>query len=205
MKRLIFGRRIARQRFQADSADIALVREVLRPGDWVIDIGANYGAYALAFSEAVGEQGRVVAFEPVPDTLDILTSNVARFALQNVTVMGIAASDSFQRVGMAVPVGTDGVRNFYRAEVTVGASEFGVLAMPVDELGLSHPVRLIKVDAEGHDTEALRGLYRTIERDKPYLLIETVESETVQFLDQLGYQRTDVAGTANSLFRPQGG
>ena len=48
-----------------------------RPGDTVLDVGANIGIFSLWASERVGPSGRVVAVEPLPPIFDALVHNVA--------------------------------------------------------------------------------------------------------------------------------
>jgi protein-L-isoaspartate O-methyltransferase len=53
-------------------AELPFVRSVLGPGMRALDIGANYGVYALAMAQRVGRTGRVTAFEPAAATADYL-------------------------------------------------------------------------------------------------------------------------------------
>src|SRR5688572_10889140 len=48
--------------------ELDLVPFVLEPGATAVDVGANHGMWTLAFSDSVGPEGSVVAFEPVPLT-----------------------------------------------------------------------------------------------------------------------------------------
>lgn len=47
----------------------------MAPGDWALDIGANVGHYTKRMSDLAGPEGRVIAFEPVPDTFAVLCAN----------------------------------------------------------------------------------------------------------------------------------
>src|SRR5688572_23160072 len=57
--------------------EIKFLRRLLRPGQHVIDIGANYGVYALSMARAVGPTGRVWAFEPASSTAGLLAQSIA--------------------------------------------------------------------------------------------------------------------------------
>ena len=57
--------------------ELKFLRHVLRPGERVIDIGANYGVFALCMARAVGASGRVWAFEPASATASMLASGIA--------------------------------------------------------------------------------------------------------------------------------
>jgi hypothetical protein len=55
------------------------------------------------------------------------------------------------------------LKNYYGAAVTEQATGLQVITCPIDALALGGPVRVIKVDAEGHDAIVLRGARRLIE------------------------------------------
>ena len=76
LKRLFFAYQIRANRFFTAEKEFAIVDRLVSPGDWVLDIGANIGQYTKRFSDLVGHSGRVIAFEPVPDTFELLTSTL---------------------------------------------------------------------------------------------------------------------------------
>ena len=55
---------------------VSVVQRLLAPGDCFLDLGANLGYYTVIAAQAVGAQGRVVAFEPDPQNLQLLQRNV---------------------------------------------------------------------------------------------------------------------------------
>src|SRR3989338_10151644 len=57
--------------------EIKFLRRLLQPGQKVIDIGANYGVYALSMAQTVGATGFVWAFEPASDTVKLLADGIA--------------------------------------------------------------------------------------------------------------------------------
>ena len=59
-----------------DFDDMYFVSRYLRPGDAVMDVGANMGIYTLLMAAAVGPTGRLLAFEPGEGAFEILTANV---------------------------------------------------------------------------------------------------------------------------------
>ena len=48
--------------FRSDEPEFHQLQELVRTGDWVLDVGANVGQYTLRLSELVGKEGRVIAF-----------------------------------------------------------------------------------------------------------------------------------------------
>lgn len=171
------------------------------PGDWAVDLGANVGNYTARLSELVGPSGRVVAIEPVPETFELLASNLARFPLRNVTLLNLAASDRVGLAGMSVPTLDTGLENRYMAHLTETGGSLNVLSLPVDCLDLPIRVRLVKIDVEGHELSALRGMRALLVRDHPVLIIEGRSEEVAGFLEPLGYTYEDTPGSPNRLFK----
>ncbi len=58
--------------------ELGLLRGVVRPSDVAVDVGANIGYYTLLLAHLAGPRGRILAFEPEPDNLAELQTNVAR-------------------------------------------------------------------------------------------------------------------------------
>ncbi len=57
-------------------SDLALMLSFVRPGDWVIDIGAHVGTFSVPLAWAVGSTGHVFAFEPAPENFALLCENI---------------------------------------------------------------------------------------------------------------------------------
>jgi len=204
LRRLFFSRQIRRKRFFTDEQEYALLERYLSPGAWALDIGANVGHYAMRMSELVGASGRVIAFEPVPDTFALLSANARLFAHRNVSLLNVAASERSAVVGMQIPVFSEGLSNYYQAHVTADVTELTVLSIAVDALALDAPVRLVKIDVEGHELPVLRGMRALLERDHPVLIIETGSEETLAFLHDLRYGTERLPGSSNVVCRHVG-
>ena len=203
LKRLHFGRQIAQDRFDTSEAEYGLLPQLLQPGDWAIDVGANVGQYTKRFSDLVGPRGRVLAFEPVPATFALLAANAERFAHGNVSLFNAAVSDQLQVMGMAIPRFPTGLQNYYEAHLT-GAADAGVqvLTVSLDALSIAQKVALIKIDAEGHEAHVLAGMWQLIERSRPVLLIETGSDQLVDEVKRRGYAVARSAGSSNVVCRP---
>ena len=198
LKRLHFSRQARRGQFVTDEREFKRLPEWVRPGDWVLDIGANVGHYTARLSSLVGSQGRVIAFEPVPESFELLSSNVADCG--NVSLFNVAASSHARLVGMAMPRLDSGLVNYYQAQVTDHQSDRSVLAVPVDSLDLPHAVSLAKIDVEGHESDVLRGMTRLLERDHPILIVEGRSAEVQEFLMTRGYAFEDADDSPNRVF-----
>ncbi len=109
--------RILKSLKENDEIDLKVIRYLVNPGDYVIDIGANIGVYAKYLSEFVGMTGRVYSIEPIIPTFKILSYNVKKMRLKNVKLMNYAISDTVGYVIMEVPLYEFGGENFYQAKI----------------------------------------------------------------------------------------
>ena len=67
----------------------------VKPGSICFDVGANVGVYVLQFAHWAGSSGRVVAFEPNPAAVEILSSHIRLNEIENtVTIEKVAISDA---------------------------------------------------------------------------------------------------------------
>ena len=205
LKRIHFRRQIRRGTFVTPEPEYAILPSLISEGDWVIDVGANVGHYTKRFSELVGATGRVIAFEPVPETFSLLAANLQALSKANVTLINAAASDKTNLVGMSVPAFNTGLRNFYQAHLSNSPdSNLQVLTLSLENLNISNRIALIKIDAEGHEAGVLRGMRAILLRDKPTLIVETGSREVEDSIDSLGYTHQRLDGSPNVLFLAKG-
>jgi FkbM family methyltransferase len=198
LRRMFFRSQIRRRRFFTDEQEYVLLDRFLRAGDWVLDVGANVGHYTMRMAELVGPAGRVIAMEPIPDTFSLLAENVRHSGHANVSLLNCAASERTATVGMEIPRWPDGLENFYQAHVVSGTAALTILALSIDGLALP-PVRLVKVDAEGHELPVLHGMRALVERDHPVLIVETSTGEATRLLESWAYRVERLPGSSNVL------
>ncbi|MGB3797323.1 MAG: FkbM family methyltransferase [Alteraurantiacibacter sp.] len=143
-----------------------LIAHLVRPADICFDIGANIGYFTAQLAAICTGRGRVIAYEPDRANFGWLQRNVelARSAGYQVEAVQAAVSD---RTGRRKVV--QGAQSTLHTTVeTSGTDPDGVNAVSVDEeiarLGITGPVRLIKVDVEGHEPGVLRGMTQTVRR-----------------------------------------
>ena len=204
LKRIRYARQIRKGTFATDEPEYDRLSEWIRPGDWILDVGANVGHYTKRFSELAGASGRVVAFEPTPATFSLLAANAQLFAHPNVTLINAAVSDRADLVGLAIPQFDSGLVNYYEAHLAPAqAGELSVLTLAIDSLRVGHPIALVKIDAEDHEAAVLAGMKNLIEKDHPVLIVETGSKAVVETLSTLGYVPEKLPGSPNFLFRPK--
>jgi FkbM family methyltransferase len=144
----------------------AAVSELLGEGQTCVDVGANIGCITLLAARLVGPEGTVVAIEPNPENLDLLYAGIVANGYANVRVLPYAASDRRAVFSLA-----GGASNTHLA--AAGAGNHYAQSIVLDDLLADVPaVHLIKMDIEGYEPVALRGLVQTLERHRPILLTE---------------------------------
>ena len=200
LKRRHFSRQIKAGTFVSNESEFKRLEDWVGPGDWVLDVGANVGQYAARFSQIVGPAGRVIAFEPVPRTFELLSANAVQFPLQNITLINAAASDSIGIAGIAIPKFDTGLDNYYMANLTKEPAELSVLCLTIDALNIPRRISLAKVDVEGHELAALKGMEQLLRRDKPVLIVEGYIDAVAAFLATLGYAYETDEGSSNRVY-----
>lgn len=202
LKRHYYSRKLRTASFRVGEPEWDLLPSLVSGGDWALDIGANVGHYTMRLSELVGEKGRVISFEPVPETFELLARHAAIASCRNISLINAAASESVGLSGMNVPTDTS-LNNYYRAQLSGSeqASGLQVLCLSVDSLALPHSITLAKVDAEGHELSVLLGMKGLLERDHPTIIVEDNDAGVLPFLEGLGYSSERLEGSINRVFR----
>lgn len=146
---------------------------VLRPGDTAVDVGANYGVITLLAAQAVGPGGCVHAFEPQPAVAELLRQSLALNGMAHVHVHELALSDADGELQLRVPDHNLGAASLSRALDGPGASySVAVRASGAYLAGLDlGPVRLMKVDIEGHEPAFLRGAAPLLATSPPDVIV----------------------------------
>jgi FkbM family methyltransferase len=143
--------------------------------------------------------------EPVPETFALLSSNAMRFKYRNVSLMNLALSDRAGTSTIFVPRFDNGLPNYYQASLNSASDSVescAVLTIALDTLEFGHAIKLIKIDAEGHDERVIAGMLATIAKDKPTLIVESPTARTYTDLAALGYAATSLQDSPNTIFLP---
>lgn len=147
----------------------------IKDGDNVLDIGANIGSHTIAYSKAVGENGRVWAFEPNPVAYECLELNMGKFC-PNVKCMRVGLSDqpSLCRIVQNQNAGAAMLFPLRDGEV----SDVHTAVVTLDDVFLDKDdvrINFAKLDCEGMESLIIRGGEKLIRRDKPVLYVEVNE------------------------------
>lgn len=161
-------------------AEVGMMRNFLNFGDTVLDVGANIGDLTVPLSIAVGDSGRVYAFESNPGTFNVLCANLALNSILNTKPVNafVAASAAVKTGG---PWG----------EFAYTGNTWKPHFLSIDSLHLE-ACHLIKIDVDGNELEVLRSAEMKIEKHRPILYFEddirAVSSPLLEFaMETLGY------------------
>ena len=160
---------------------VAAYRRLVRPGQTVVDIGANIGAHTLHLARAVGPGGRVLAVEPTAYAFGKLLANLALNPLLAERVLARQAMLGPPGRGLTEPAifsswpltGSGPSRDpTHRGELkaTTGAE-----ATSLDELLEREKIKAVdffKMDVDGFECEVLAGAQRTLANERPAIVME---------------------------------
>ena len=170
----------------------SIIDKHVKPGQTVVDIGANVGYHTLRFGRNVGANGKVIAVEPTQRACERLTKNLQLNGYQDrVTVKNLALADQDHGVIDA------NFQSSYPLNGESGVSRETVrmtsLDLLVKELEIE-AVHFIKIDVDGHELQILQGAIKVITSSRPTILIEITPPEArhqrcdaIAFLESLGY------------------
>lgn len=162
-------------------AEIGLLSQLVRPGDDVIDVGANVGAHTLALAARVAARdgaraGEVHAFEPQPQIFQLLAANCVLNEVGNVHLYNEGCGRQRGEIDIAEPdyAGTQNFGGLSLQALAQGASarRRRIQVRPLDETYDGKTLRLVKIDVEGMEAEVLAGAARIIARFRPALYVE---------------------------------
>lgn len=147
-----------------------VLRGLLKPGMTFLDVGAHVGYMTILGARAVGSTGRVIAVEAAPANAALLRANLAANGIRNVEVIAAAASDRDGRVVLSQSPWNTGDNRAYWVE---GMALVEAPAVRLD--GVVDPsvrVDVVKVDIQGTDHRAIRGMQALLARSRPVVLAE---------------------------------
>ncbi len=177
------------------------INRLVQPGMTVLDIGAHVGYYTRRCAGLVGEAGHVIAFEPHPRIFNVLRQNVTQ--LKNVTPLQIAAAETEDTADLYdyLMMSASGSLHYNESMLTLQKSQlsksdvapriasdfpvetFTVHTRPVDacldELGITQ-VDVIKMDIEGAEIGALRGMRKIIANSPGLALVMEYNPQALQ-------------------------
>lgn len=181
--------------------ELHFISRIVKPGDTVIDIGANLSYYSYFIAKAQGTSGKLLAVEPIPLFADIWKRNMRKYKNPNIKLFNCALGQEAQdEVTMSIPIVNGVVRHGLTKVSEEGdqgesALSFAVPMKVGDELlgpEVGDKLDFVKCDVEGFEQYVMPSLENTISKHMPLIQIELSGKENrqavVDFLCDKGYQ-----------------
>lgn len=147
----------------------AVLKRVLKPGQTFLDIGANIGWHTLTAAALLKGNGKIIAVEPNPRNVQLLYHSLTTNGFTNVEVLPYAASDENHLLQLVA-----GISNGIVKEVPEDHAycEY-VPAYKIDDLVKDEThIDVVKIDIDGHEPKAIRGMSKTIMKHRPIIISE---------------------------------
>lgn len=181
--------------------EIELFSRIVRPGDVVIDIGANIGAHTLFFAKATSPNGAVFAFEPQRIVFQNLCANMALNSILN----AFCFQQAVGATSGSIPVPELDPRspqNFGGLDLQSHAQGMPVPLIRLDDCPLV-ACRLLKIDVEGMEADVLRGGRQFVARHRPIIYVENDRAEkSGELIALLREMRYELFWHEPNLFNP---
>lgn len=179
--------------------EMEIFQQVVQVGHYVVELGANIGAHTLGFSNLVGAQGKVFAYEPQRVVFQNLCANMAINSRTNVYCYQLAAGAEQGSLQLPVldysqPLNFGGVGQDMQLPDANRVDELDQVEVVVLDQQLESLARLdfIKADVEGAELSVLQGAEQLIKRFQPVLYVENDRLEKskplIDYIRQLGYR-----------------
>lgn len=171
------------------------IKEILNPGDVFIDLGANEGFFSIIASSLVGSKGCVIAVEPQQRLWEIIIKNIELNSLSNVQLLpyGIGSNPGMAEMNIypSLNSGASSLANSFNFKVSLKKmrkaiySKSEIAIKTLDQLfEFSGKIKLIKIDIEGFEFEALKGATKLLENDCIENLLIEIHPEALKSMNQ---------------------
>lgn len=186
--------------YSTESLETKVFEKYLKPGMRILDLGANIGFYTLLASTKVGKNGQVIAFEPSPQNLKLIDSSLKENSFSNVIVVNAAVSDFVGKSFLHISPYYNSEHSLFKYHYSSGnvnnTDKIMIDVTTVDkalEERADYTVDLIKMDIEGSESKALKGMQQVLEENEHLVLItefwpkgfENAKSDPKDFLEKL--------------------
>lgn len=185
---------------------VAVFKDWITNGDFVLEIGGHIGYFSTLYAHLVGENGKVVVFEPSFENLKYLTKNVQNVKASlrnNIQLVQKGAGDVIGELDFYIdPISGQNnsfVKDFdgFKTSRELSAeqdADVKVVKVPVITLDSffeneSLLPNFVKIDVEGFEWNVIQGFQKTIEREHPSLMIEIQADadKLIPYFKSVGY------------------
>lgn len=150
-----------------DAFEIELLKKNIKKGDTVLDIGANIGFYATILSDIVGENGIIHCFEPDITNFNHLKKTTASH--KNIIINNKAVGPKTETIKIYTSKNLNVDHRTYKPEEF--HKEIEIAAISIDDYLKGKKVNFIKMDIQGFEMEAMKGMKETLKNNPDVKLI----------------------------------
>ena len=184
--------------------EIIFFESILSRGDTVIELGSNIGMHSIPISRIIGEEGKLYALEPQRIIFQTLCANLAINSCTNVFPYQLGVADSSKILSK--------IKLNYYANENYGGLELSKLQEGEEKINFKRlddifekisDLRLLKIDVEGMEIDAIKGGKSLIKKHSPIIFIENDRKENskalIEIIKSLDYR---LYWHTTSLFNP---
>ena len=151
-----------------------LLKKSVKPGDVFLDLGANIGYFSLLVASN-SPSAKVISFEPVAGLFQNMNDNISLNNIKNISTINVAVGEINEEKELFVSAPDNlGMSSFHQPENFSGKTE-RVRVVTIDDWfetsGLPG-IDIIKLDIEGSELAALKGMKEVLQEQKPFLIVE---------------------------------
>ena len=148
------------------------VKNLIKKGDIVLDIGANIGYYTLLFAQLVGNSGKVYSFEPDPRNYQLIEKNIEINNFTNVVLVKKGVSNKSEKATFYLM--KSGAHNTLKKGHSGTIDEIDIDVISLDDYFKILPIipDFIKMDIEGNELNALKGMKNILKSNKTKIMME---------------------------------
>jgi len=139
-----------------DAFEIALLKKHIKPGQTILDVGANIGFYAKILSQLTGPNGNVHCFEP--DATNFQHLKVETAGLTNIVINNKAVGPKTEKIKIYTSKNLNVDHRTYKPEEYDREIEIDAISME-DYFDVNVKVDFIKIDIQGFEMEAMKGMH----------------------------------------------
>jgi FkbM family methyltransferase len=171
--------------------EVDLFEQLCATGSVVVEVGANIGAHTLALSKIVGDDGRVMAFEPQRLSFQILCGNMAINSIKNVDCLNCGLSSKNDELYID-EISPNTEYNFGSLSMNNKKAGVRTFVFELDHFFGLGKLDLLKIDVEGMEKEVINGAKSVIEKYKPFIYVENDRAENskelIELIESLDYK-----------------
>ncbi len=150
-----------------DKFEIKLLKEHIKQGDTVLDIGANIGFYAVILSEIVGDMGKVCCFEPDETNFKRLKNNCQK--KNNIHLFNKAVGERSGKINIYLSSELNVDHRTYEPEKYDSLKEID--SVSIDDFLPDEKIDFVKIDIQGFEPFAVKGMINTVTKNSKIKMI----------------------------------